>query len=152
LLFAGNGNWGGEQIISKDYIDQTFTKVWQGIKSDSIAQDRGYALHWWISRDDDRSIIFNASGKFGQYIFMDRTSDIVFTLIIKCQPPQGSRQNWGALAYINGVASIDFRLTVAEFLESLELIEIGAQIKNPVTLDEGTSKNSLTITALSLTH
>ncbi|MFT5360640.1 MAG: hypothetical protein ACI9IN_000384, partial [Porticoccaceae bacterium] len=24
--------------------------------------------------------------------------------------------------------------------ESLELIEIGAQIKNPVTLDEGTSK------------
>ena len=71
---------------------------------------------------------------------MDRTSDIVFTLIIKCQPPQGSRQNWGALAYINGVPSIDFRLTVAEFLESLELIEIGAQIKNPVTLDEGTSK------------
>ncbi|MFT5361116.1 MAG: hypothetical protein ACI9IN_000861, partial [Porticoccaceae bacterium] len=41
LLFAGNGNWGGEQIISKDYIDQTFTKVWQGIKSKSIAQDRG---------------------------------------------------------------------------------------------------------------
>ncbi|MEZ7858959.1 MAG: serine hydrolase [Porticoccaceae bacterium] len=140
LLFAGNGNWGGEQIISKDYIDQTFTKVWQGIKSDSIAQDRGYALHWWISRHDDRSIIFNASGKFGQYIFMDRTSDIVFTLIIKYHPPEGSRQGWGALNYVNGIGSIDFRLTVAEFLESLELIEIGAQIKNPVTLDEGTSK------------
>ena len=83
MLFAGDGNWDGEQIISKYYIDQTFTKVWQGFRSKSIAQDRGYALHRWISRYDDRSIIFSASGKFGQYIFMDRTSDIVFTLIIK---------------------------------------------------------------------
>ena len=83
MLFASDSNWDGEQIISKCYIDQTFTKVWQGFRGKSIAQDRGYALHRWISRYDDRLIIFNASGKFGQYIFMDRTSDIVFTLIIK---------------------------------------------------------------------
>ena len=137
MLFAGDGNWDGEQIISKYYIDQTFTKVWQGFRGKSIAQDRGYALHRWISRYDDRSIIFSAFGKFGQYIFVDRTSDIVFILIIKCQPPEGSRQNWGALNYFNWVASIDFRLTVAEFLQ---LIEISAQIKNPVTLHEGMSK------------
>ena len=35
------------------------------------------------------------------------------------------------------MASIDFRLTIAE---SLEPIDISAQIKNPVTLDEGRSK------------
>jgi len=27
LLFARNGNWNGEQIISSDYVDETFTKV-----------------------------------------------------------------------------------------------------------------------------
>ena len=140
LLFASNGNWDGEQIISKDYVDQTFTKVWQGIKSDSIAQDRGYALHWWISRDDDRSIIFNASGKFGQYIFVDRTNDIIFTRITKYHPPEGSRQDWGALNYVNWIGSIDFRRTIAEFLGSLGLIEVRVQIKSPVTLDDGASK------------
>ena len=139
LLFAVNGNWDGEQIISKDYIDQTFTKVWQGIKSDRIAQDRGYALHWWISRHDDRSIIFNASGKFGQYIFVDRANNIVFTRITKYHPPKGSKQAWGALSYINWLGTIGFRRTVAAFLESLGLIDISAQIVSPVTLDDGTS-------------
>ena len=72
LLFARSGNWNGEQIISEDYVNQTFSKVWGGLESSTIEQDRGYSLHWWISRHDEEAVIFNASGKFGQYIFVDR--------------------------------------------------------------------------------
>jgi CubicO group peptidase (beta-lactamase class C family) len=140
LLFARGGNWNGEQIISKDFIDQTFTRVWDGIESKTIMQDRGYSLHWWISRHDDKAVIFNASGKFGQYIFVDRANDIVFTRITKYHPPTGSKQDWGALNYINWIGTIGFRRTLAEFLESIGMIELSAQITSPVTLDDGTSK------------
>jgi CubicO group peptidase (beta-lactamase class C family) len=140
LLFARSGNWGGEQIISEDYVNQTFSEVWTGLKSSTIEQDRGYSLHWWISRHDEEAVIFNASGKFGQYIFVDRENDIVFTRITKYHPTGGSVQDWGLLKYINWVGTVDFRLKVAGWLESMGAIEMNNAIKTPITYDDGTSK------------
>ena len=140
LLFARSGNWNGEQIISEDYVNQTFSKVWDGLESSTIEQDRGYSLHWWISRHDEDAVIFNASGKFGQYIFVDRENDIVFTRITKYHPTGGSVQDWGLLKYINWVGSVDFRLKVAGWLESMGVIEMNNAIKTPITYDDGTSK------------
>jgi len=97
LLFARNGNWNGRQIIPKNFIDETFRVVW-GFSPDS--PKRGYSLHWWISKYDDNSKIFNTSGKFGQYTFVDRDNDIVFTRITKyTQKDHGDIQKWGPLQY-----------------------------------------------------
>ncbi len=140
LLFARSGNWNGEQIISADYVNQTFSKVWDGLESSTIEQDRGYSLHWWISRHDEEAVIFNASGKFGQYIFVDRENDIVFTRITKYHPTGGSVQDWGKLRYINWLGSVNFRRKAAELLDSLGVIELNTSIKSPVTYEDGTSK------------
>jgi CubicO group peptidase (beta-lactamase class C family) len=144
LLFARDGNWNGEQIISADYINETFTQVWDNIASGTITQKRGYSMHWWVSRYDDQSVIFNASGKFGQYIFVDRANDIIFTRITKYHPQEGPRQDWGLLRYINWIGSVDFRIGLAEFLDSVGLIKIEGDIKTPVTLADGTSKEFFT--------
>ncbi|MDG2502519.1 MAG: serine hydrolase [Porticoccaceae bacterium] len=140
LLFARSGNWNGEQIISEKFVDETFSKVWDSLNSSTIAQDRGYSLHWWISRYDDRAFIFNASGKFGQYIFIDRANDLVFTRITKYSSTGDSKQNWGALKYINWLGSIDFRIALAVFLDSIGMVELEGDVATPVTLADGTSK------------
>lgn len=140
LLFARSGNWNGEQIISEDYVNQTFSKVWADLESATISQKRGYSLHWWISRHDDKAVIFNASGKFGQYIFVDRANDIVFTRITKYHPTGGSVQNWGPLNYINWMGSIDFRRKAAVVLDRIGLITLQGNVNTPATYDDGTSK------------
>jgi CubicO group peptidase (beta-lactamase class C family) len=140
LLFARNGKWHQEQIISADYIDETFTRVWTDIDSSTIDQQRGYSLHWWNSRHDDGAVIFNASGKFGQYIFVDRENDLVFTRITKYHSTGGSVQRWGPLGYINWLGSVNFRRWLAEFLDSVGIIKIRGNVTTPVTFDDGTSK------------
>lgn len=140
LLFARSGNWNGEQIISESYVNETFSKVWDGLESSTIEQDRGYSLHWWISRHDEEVVIFNASGKFGQYVFVDRENDIVFTRITKYHPTGGSVQDWGPLSYINWLGSVNFRRKAAVWLDSMGLIELNSAIKTPVTYDDGTSQ------------
>ena len=144
LLFARDGNWNGEQIIPKQFVDETFSKVWDSLNSDTIAQDRGYSLHWWISRHDDQAVIFNASGKFGQYIFIDRANDIVFTRITKYHSTGGSKQDWGALKYINWFGTVNFRIALAGILDSMGIIKIEGDIATPVTFDDGTSKEFFT--------
>ena len=144
LLFARDGNWNGEQIIPKQFVDETFSKVWDSLNSDTIAQDRGYSLHWWISRHDDQAVIFNASGKFGQYIFIDRANDIVFTRITKYHSTGGSKQDWGALKYINWFGNVNFRIALAGFLDSMGIIKIEGDIATPVTFEDGTSKEFFT--------
>ena len=140
LLFARSGNWNGEQIISEDYVNQTFSKVWDGIESSALDQDRGYSLHWWISRHDEQAVIFNATGKFGQYIFVDRENDIVFTRITKYYPTGGSVQDWSLLKYINWMGSVDFRLKAVAWLDSMGIITMDNSVKTPITYKSGTSK------------
>ena len=140
LLFSRDGKWNDEQVISADYVDKTFSMVWSRLNSQTIDQQRGYSLHWWNSRHDDDSIIFNASGKFGQYIFVDRENDLVFTRITKYHSTGGSVQEWGSLKYINWLGSVDFRRRTAEFLDSLGIIKIRGNVSTPVTFDDGISK------------
>ncbi|MDG1165632.1 MAG: serine hydrolase [Porticoccaceae bacterium] len=139
LLFARNGNWNGEQIISSDYVDETFSKVWDSLNSSTINQNRGYSLHWWISNHDERAVIFNASGKFGQYVFVDRDNDVVFTRITKYHSTGGLKQDWGILKYINWFGSVNFRIALAQILDSVGLVKIQGNVKSPVTLEDGIS-------------
>ena len=82
-LFARNGNWKGKQIIPNHFIDETFQVVWGLTPQWWTEAKRGYSLHWWVSKYDDESKIFNTSGKFGQFTFVDRDNDLIFTRITK---------------------------------------------------------------------
>ena len=153
LLFARNGEWRGEQIISKDFVDETFGLVWDNLPSSTIQQERGYSLHWWISRYDKQNKIFNASGKFGQYIFVDRANDLVFVRVTKYHSTGGTQQYWGPLKFINKFGSIQFRRKLAQFLDRIGLVKIEGNVKTPVTFADGISNEffsnySLVIDAL----
>ena len=137
LLFARNGNWNGRQIIPKNFIDETFRVVW-GFSPDS--PKRGYSLHWWISKYDDDSKIFNTSGKFGQYTFVDRDNDIVFTRITKyTQKDHGDIQKWGPLQYFRW-AGVSTAVMTARTLLDLGIIEEGTDVVTPITEEIGESK------------
>ena len=137
LLFARNGNWNGKQIIPKDFIDETFQVVW-GFTPDS--PKRGYSLHWWISKHDDESKIFNTSGKFGQYTFVDRENDIVFTRITKyAQKDHGDIQKWGPLQYFRW-AGVSKAVTAARILLELGIVIEGEDVIAPITEAMGESK------------
>ncbi|MDA9739166.1 beta-lactamase family protein [Pseudomonadota bacterium] len=140
-LFANDGTFNGEQIISKELIDETFQYVWD-TPSTWTTSTRGYSLHWWVSRYEENSKIFNASGRFGQYIFVDNDNDVVFVRITKYQPSFGSKQNWGGLSWIGNINNVGFLIWLYQGLESTGLVSFGNaddDISTPNTRSDGES-------------
>ncbi len=139
LLFARNGNWEGSQIIPEGFINETFQTVWE-TPSRFSDYKRYYSLHWWVSKYDDESKIFNTSGKFGQYTFVDRDNDVVVTRITKySEKDNGDIQKWGPLNFFRW-AGVAPAVTAARLLLDLGLIREGPDVNTPITDDSGTSK------------
>jgi CubicO group peptidase (beta-lactamase class C family) len=44
LLFARGGQWQGQQVIPKAYVDETFQQYWGDIPSNDLNHPRGYSL------------------------------------------------------------------------------------------------------------
>ena len=140
LLFARNGIWKENQIISKEFVDETFQVVWNLTPNRFTELNRGYSLHWWISKYDDESKIFNTSGKFGQFTFVDRENDLIVTRITKYkQQNSGSTQKWGVIKYIRW-AGIENAINVGRKLINSGSIEPGNDVITPFTDEEGESK------------
>ena len=138
LLFARGGNWDGSQIISKEFIDETFQTVWQTPSRNG--HKRYYSLHWWVSNYEEDSKIFNTSGKFGQFTFVDRENDIVITRISKyTQDDFGSTQKWGIMKYLKW-AGVENAIKIGRALLEVGSIETGSDIITPFTDAEGESK------------
>ena len=132
-LFSNGGSWDGEQIISKKLIDETFQYVWD-TPNWWTDEKRGYSLHWWVSRYNEKSKIFNASGRFGQYIFVDPKNDIVFVRITKYKPSEGSIQKWGNLSWLSALNNVEFLIWLYQKLEKWGLISIEAKEGSEVTV------------------
>ena len=117
--------WKENQIISKEFVDETFQVAWNLTPNRFTDLNRGYSLHWWISKYDDESKIFNTSGKFGQFTFVDRENDLIVTRITKYkQQNSGSTQKWGVIKYIRW-AGIENAINVGrKLINSLSLIHI----------------------------
>ena len=140
LLFARNGNWEGNQLISEDFVNETFQKVWE-TPSWWTNSKRYYSLHWWVSKYDDESKIFNASGRFGQYIFVDRENDLIFTRLTKYNDSDyGSVQKWGILGYIVSWMGVETAIGVSRFLINTGIIKRSTNVNTPNTEAEGSSK------------
>ena len=140
LLFARDGLWKDEQLISKAFVDETFQVVWNLTPERFTDLNRGYSLHWWISKYDDESKIFNTSGKFGQFTFVDRENDVIVTRITKYnQQDSGSVQKWGVMKYLRW-AGIDNAINIGRKLIDSGSIEAGDDVITPFTDEKGESK------------
>ena len=140
LLFARNGMWNDKQIISKEFIDETFQLVWDITPQRFTESKRGYSLHWWISKYDDESKIFNTSGKFGQFTFVDRENDVIVTRVTKYdQRDFGDVQKWGIMKYLRW-AGIENAIKIGRTLIESGSVEVGTDIVSPTTEERGESK------------
>jgi len=140
LLFSKNGIWNEKQIISKNFIDETFQVVWDITPQRWTESKRAYSLHWWISKYDDESKIFNTSGKFGQFTFVDRENDVIVTRITKYfQQDSGSVQKWGIMKYLKW-AGIENAINIGRILIDSGSIEPGNDVVTPFTDEQGESK------------
>lgn len=140
LLFARDGLWKDEQVIPKKFVDETFQVVWNLTPDRFTDLNRGYSLHWWISKYDDESKIFNTSGKFGQFTFVDRENDVIVTRITKYnQQDSGSVQKWGVMKYLRW-AGIDNAINIGRKLIESGSIEAGDDVITPFTDEKGESK------------
>ena len=138
LLFARNGQWKKNQIIPKSYVDETFQIVWD-TPSRFSDYKRYYSLHWWVSKYEAESKIFNTSGKFGQYTFVDRENDVVVTRITKYkQNSDESVQKLGPLKSLQwlGIANA---IRAGRLLLEMQIIEEGTDIVTPYTDEKGES-------------
>ena len=143
LLFSRNGNWNGEQVISQDYVDQSLQLYWGSTPSMGWVNSdtRGYSLQWWVSKYDDEAKIYNTSGKFGQFVFIDKERDIIFTRITKYYPSGGDVQKFGPLRFLKFLGSVNAALGVSRFLYDIGLIDFeDGSVQTPYTLSNGESK------------
>ena len=139
LLFSRNGAWNNRQIVPYDFVQETYDPRWLSTSDRAGMDRRGYGLHWWFSKNDDEGKIMNASGKFGQYIFIDQANDIIFTRITKYTSTGGSKQDWGPIRDYE-ISNMGRFLRFFKFLERIGWYNVERDIKSPVTLEDGESK------------
>ena len=139
LLFSRNGAWNDQQIVPYDFVQETYDPRWLSTSDRAGMDRRGYGLHWWFSKNDDEGKIMNASGKFGQYIFIDQANDVIFTRITKYTSTGGSKQDWGPIRDYE-ISNMGRFLRFFKFLEKICWYNVERDIVSPVTLEDGESK------------
>jgi len=83
LLYLNGGQWDGEQIIPKKWVE------------DSVSSHTpGYGYQWWL-RDVNGVFTFSADGRGGQHIFCIPQKDLV--VVIASQPDGRWRDRWPLL-------------------------------------------------------
>lgn len=73
ILLLNEGNWDGEQIVSKDYIESA-TKKQIASEGEALDHDGGYGYLFWINSFGG----YRAAGIYGQYIVVMKDLDLVF--------------------------------------------------------------------------
>lgn len=87
-LMLNGGNWNGEKVISKDWVDDCTTlegsvKAWEGVY---------YKNFWWIyAANENHPQSFAATGHLGQYIFISPEEQ---TIIVRFGKSEGKVDSW----------------------------------------------------------
>ena len=77
-LYMNGGNWNGEQIVSKEWVEESVTMDGphvQAGKNDCSDYADGYGYQWWIPQEPDGD--FFACGIHGQYIYIHPQQKVV---------------------------------------------------------------------------
>ncbi len=78
LLYLHEGDWFGQEIVPKDWIQQSVTPDGPHLQpgeSDLSNSDQGYGFQWWIPQNADGA--FFASGIYNQHIYIQPNRDVV---------------------------------------------------------------------------
>ena len=77
-LFLKEGNWNGNQIISKEWTRQSTSPVLPDISPDNNRRDSGYGYQWWVPlHKDGISTLFAGNGYGGQFLLVSKENDLV---------------------------------------------------------------------------
>jgi CubicO group peptidase (beta-lactamase class C family) len=82
MLFAGEGDWEGRQLISRGWVEES-TRA--DTRTDPSLE---YQYFWWVDTPDNTSH-FSARGKYGQYIYVAPEKDLVIVRLGKEEGGQG---------------------------------------------------------------
>jgi CubicO group peptidase (beta-lactamase class C family) len=81
MLFAKEGNWEGEQLVSREWVEES-TRA-----DTSMDPSQNYQYFWWVDTPDGKNH-FSARGNYGQYIYVAPEKDLV---IIRLGEEEGGR-------------------------------------------------------------
>ena len=74
-LLLKNGNWGGQKIVSQEWISQSVQPL------DTITfksgQKWGYSYMWWSVIKDSNEIDVFGNGRFGQFLYLSPKNNII---------------------------------------------------------------------------
>ena len=76
LLYLSNGKWDGKQVISKEWVKESFAKH-------SVIQNVNYGYLWWLKYIDAEEVRYEgyaAQGNGGQRIFLFPKEDLVVVI------------------------------------------------------------------------
>ncbi len=73
-MIAQGGQWNGQQIVPADWISES-----TGASAKTAQGAIGYGYQWWVPEGSDEGQ-FMARGIYGQYIFIDRTRNVVIAV------------------------------------------------------------------------
>jgi len=82
MLFAKEGNWEDERLISRGWVEEST----RADTSTDPSQD--YQYFWWVDTPDGKDH-FSARGKYGQYIYVAPERDLVIVRLGKEEGEQG---------------------------------------------------------------
>jgi CubicO group peptidase (beta-lactamase class C family) len=82
LLFAKEGSWEGEQLISRGWVEESTRP--EATTDPSLE----YRYFWWVDTPDGENH-FSARGNYGQYIYVAHEKDLVIVRLGKEEGEQG---------------------------------------------------------------
>jgi CubicO group peptidase (beta-lactamase class C family) len=83
MLFAKEGRWEGEQLISRGWVQEST----RADTSTDPSQD--YQYFWWVNTPDGENYHFSARGNYGQYIYVAPEKELVIVRLGKEEGEQG---------------------------------------------------------------
>jgi len=81
MMFAKEGNWEGEQLISRGWVEESTRP------DASTDPSSDYQYFWWVDTPDGKNH-FSARGNYGQYIYVAPEKDLV---IVRLGKEEGDR-------------------------------------------------------------
>lgn len=104
-LYLNEGKYNNNQIISKEYIKESF-----GINTEysrPFANIIGYGYQWWIPSGSEKE--FLAIGVFGQYLYVNPSKNII---IVKTSADSNFNTNKYDIKHINFFRAISNNINI----------------------------------------
>jgi CubicO group peptidase (beta-lactamase class C family) len=83
MLFAREGSWEGDQLISRGWVEES-TRA-----DTSTDPSIDYQYFWWVNTPKGEASHFSARGKYGQYIYVAPEKDLVIVRLGKQEGKRG---------------------------------------------------------------